>query len=81
MGFEMKTKLMQLADAYAHCYAFVKDESMPIARAALLEEVDRVSKDAEKYAWLKARPQWLGWDEDFSPDDIDAIVTRAMKEP
>ena len=76
----MKTKLMQLAYAYGNALATSATDTKE-SRAALEAEIDRVCKDAEKYAWLKARPQWLGWDEDFSPDDIDAIVTRAMKEP
>lgn len=42
-------------------------------------EIDRGVKDAERYRFIRTRPQWLGWGEDFDPRDIDAIVDRAMQ--
>ena len=46
----MKTvdELMALADAYAHCYAFVGDDSMPIARASLLSALQEVVQEQRR---------------------------------
>jgi hypothetical protein len=43
----IKDKILPLADAYAHCYAFVKDDSMPIARAALVAALDAADREVE----------------------------------
>lgn len=48
----MKTKLMQLADAYATQMIHAHYHPMKEARAALQAEVDRVSKDAERWKQL-----------------------------
>ena len=44
----MKDEIMALADAYAHCYAFVGDESMPIARATFEAAVEKLEAELEQ---------------------------------
>ena len=41
---------------------------------------DRLRKDAERYRWLKRNPQWLGWDSDFRPDEVEREIDTAMEE-
>lgn len=48
----MTNQIMTLADAYATQMIHAHYHPMKEARAALLAEVDRVSKDAERYRWL-----------------------------
>ena len=38
------------------------------------------SQDAKRYRWLKNNPEWLGWDHDFRPDEVEREVDNAMKE-
>jgi hypothetical protein len=55
----IRETILPLCDVYAHCYAFVKDDSMPIARAALVEALDaavaELERDAARYRWLRGR--------------------------
>jgi hypothetical protein len=53
--------LMRLADNYAHVYAFVGDDSMPIARAALRSALEA------------AVPQWIPVSERL-PDERQSVV-------
>lgn len=43
-------------------------------------EIGRLSKDAARYQWLKKHPQWLGWEHDFRPDEVEREIDAAMKE-
>lgn len=43
-------------------------------------EIDRLGQDAARYRWLRANPQWLGWDHDFRPDEVEREVDKAMAE-
>jgi hypothetical protein len=86
----MKTKLMQLADAYEGMSRLLP-EDVAKARAALEAEIDRVCKDAERYQWLRERdlpwshksyPQSMvvtRWSSGHSPDEIDAAIDAAMQ--
>ena len=53
--------------------------------AALLE-IERLRKDAERYAWLKSRPiDWSiehhrnGWATTYARNELDAAIDKAMK--
>ena len=35
-------------------------------------------KDAERYRWLRNNPQWLGWEHDFRPDEVEREIDAAM---
>jgi hypothetical protein len=41
-------------------------------------EIAALRKDAERYRWLKRNPQWLGWDSDFRPDEVEREIDTAM---
>lgn len=43
-------------------------------------ENERLRKDAARYQWLKKHPQWLGWEHDFRPDEVEREIDAAMKE-
>ncbi len=34
--------------------------------------------DARRYRWLRSNPQWLGWDHDFRPDEVEREIDAAM---
>lgn len=42
-------------------------------------EIERLSKDAGRYRWLRSNPHWLGWDRDFRPDEVEREVYKAME--
>ena len=53
------------------------------AEAALAEaraEIARLREDAERYRWIRQNPQFIGWDSDYRPDEIDTQVDAARKE-
>jgi len=33
--------------------------------------------DAARYRWLRNNPQWLGWDSDFRPDEVEREIDAA----
>lgn len=35
-------------------------------------------KDAARYRWPRNNPQWIGFDSDYRPDQIDAAIDKAM---
>lgn len=43
-------------------------------------ERDALRSDAERYRWLKTNPQWMGWEQDFRPDEVERAIDAAMKE-
>lgn len=45
---------------------------------ALVAEVERLRKDAERYRWLRRNPTFLGWEGDFSESYIDREVDDAI---
>src|SRR5574337_399331 len=46
----------------------------------LAEPAAEAQRDAERYRWLRERPEWLGWEHDFRPDEIDREIDSGMKE-
>jgi hypothetical protein len=44
-------ELMQLADSYAHVYAFVGDDTMPRRREALKQAIEAALKPGEPIGW------------------------------
>lgn len=44
----------------------------------LRAEVEALRADAERYRWLKHRPDWLGWDHDFRPDEVEREIDAAI---
>ena len=38
----------------------------------------QLAKDAARYQWLKRNPEWLGWDHDFRPDEVECEIDRSM---
>lgn len=47
----------------------------------LLAEIAALKKDAERYRWLRGNPTWIGYDADYRPDEVDAVIDSAMKTP
>ena len=45
-----------------------------------LIDTARLATDAARYRWLRKNSEWLGWDADFRPDEVDCQVDAAMKE-
>ena len=45
--------------------------------ARLREERDALREDAERYRWLRNNPEWLGWDSDFQPDEVEREIDEA----
>lgn len=35
--------------------------------------------DAERYRWLRNNPEWLGWDSDFRPDEVEREIDAARR--
>ena len=70
----MKTvdELIALADAYAHCYAFVGDDSMPIARAALLTAL----QEALPETWIDDGGNEFLIERPAQPSQPDEFATR-----
>ena len=54
----MNEKIKRLADEYAHCYAFVGDDTMPIKRAELHAAIDEAINGCHLE---KAEQQIYGW--------------------
>jgi hypothetical protein len=52
------------------------DDAFP-REAIDLFALRRVLKDAERYRWLRNNPQWLGWEHDFRPDEVDREIDAA----
>ena len=71
--------LLTTRGAYAGRWNSNQAESVRHLRA----ERDALRADAERYRWLRNNPQWLGWEHDFRPDEvdreIDAAIDAAMK--
>ena len=44
----------------------------------LLEQWNRMAKDALRYRWLRRNPTYLGWEHDCPPEFIDANVDAAL---
>ena len=44
-------------------------------------ELEELRKDAERYRWLRTNPQWVGYDADYRPDQIDMAIDHAMTQP
>ena len=47
---------------------------------ALRERLKRAEKDAERYQWLRSNPNFMGWEPDFLPDQVDAALDAARKQ-
>jgi hypothetical protein len=47
-------------------------------RAVPLDELADLERDAARYRWLRDNPVWIGYDSDFRPDEVDAVVDAAM---
>lgn len=35
-------------------------------------------KDAARYRWLRNNPEWLGWEHDFRPDEVEREIDAAI---
>lgn len=92
----MTNRIMELADRYAEAYNHMTDlGDEGEARAALLTEVERVRKDAERYQWLREQDDHSPvfcmygsngpWGEcghsDIYGELLDKSIDDAMKEP
>lgn len=56
------------------------DTKMREILETLYAKIERLEKDAARYRWLKHNPQWLGWEHDFSPDEVEREVDAAMRD-
>ena len=45
---------------------------------ACIFEMDALRKDAARYRWVRNNPQWLGWDTDFLPHEVERELDAAM---
>lgn len=72
------------ASSPLHCASREQAERIPAKVAldrifaALLDDSND-AKDAERYRWLRRNPQWLGWEHDFRPDEVDRELDAAMR--
>ncbi len=39
---------------------------------------DEQRKDAERYRWIRDNPTWIGYDADYRPEEVDAVIDAAM---
>ena len=37
-----------------------------------------LQKDAARFRWIRNNPQWIGYDSDFRPDEVEKQVDAAM---
>lgn len=42
------------------------------------KELAQLRADASRYRWLRNNPEWLGWEHDFQPDEVEREVDAAM---
>lgn len=49
----------------------------PANLTVLLDALDALRVDAERYRWLRERPTYLGWDADYRADEVDAEIDTA----
>lgn len=71
------------ASSPLHCCGAEQRERVP-ADAALTRILEAATQtpdevDAERYRWLRKNPQWLGWEHDFRPDEVDRELDAAMR--
>lgn len=62
-------------------YEKVTNAQAKSAVPALLEAADALEslqKDAARFRWIRNNPQWIGYDSDFRPDEIEKQVDAAM---
>ena len=57
---------------------FTEAQMRGYAVAWALEAMKPLQADAERYRWLKRNPQWLGWEHDFRPDEVEREIDAAM---
>jgi hypothetical protein len=63
-------------DSYGHAEncPYVGGPAQLDALAARCGELER---DAERYRWLRANPNYMGWEHDFLPQQVDREIDRA----
>ena len=44
----------------------------------IVAELDAARLDAERYQWIKQNPEWIGWDYDFLPHEVEREVDAAI---
>ena len=71
------------ASSPLHCCGAEQRERVPadVALARILKAATQTPDevDAERYRWLRKNPQWLGWEHDFRPDEVDRELDAAMR--
>lgn len=67
---ELNCRPWPVAEGNAHVF---------LAAEKLTAERDALRADAERYRWLKQRPDWLGWDHDFDPDEVEREIDAARQ--
>lgn len=71
------------ASSPLHCCGAEQRERVPadVALARILEAATQTPDevDAERYRWLRKNPQWIGWEHDFRPDEVDRELDAAMR--
>jgi len=79
----MKTtdEIMALADQWMFMRLHPSQtwSDVEIARNRLKAAIEELAKDASRYQWLRKSPEWLGWDHDFRPDEVEREIDAAMK--
>ena len=68
------SKVLMIGDAGHYV-----SEAIFVEMERLKAELAEAKKDAERYRWLRNNPVWVGYDSDFRPDEIDAVIDAAMK--
>ena len=39
---------------------------------------ESVQKDSARFRWIRNNPQWIGYDSDFRPDEVEKQIDAAM---
>jgi len=55
-------------------------ESLKADLAERDAEIALLRADARRWRWIRERPEWIGWDQDFRPDEVEREVDAAMNQ-
>lgn len=53
-------------------------KSVVTALREAADALESLQKDAARFRWIRNNPQWIGYDSDFRPDEVEKQVDAAM---
>ena len=62
------------------CLALAEWDKDKADLAVLRERLKKAEKDAERYQWLRSNPNFMGWEPDFLPDQVDAAIDATREQ-